>query len=200
MNMKYWLLISACFVVLFSCSNNDDTTGEMQEEMMEDPEVSLEGTLSFTKNLGGSDDDYIVSVVEATDGGYVMAGTTKSSDGDIIDKTGDDRDVWVVKTDANGTILWSKTYGGTDEDEASSIAKTTDGGYIVSGFTRSNDGDITSSNAGFNDLWVLKLSNNGTLLWENTYGYKGNDRAFNIKQLSDGGYLMLGVIDVTASN
>ncbi len=203
MKSIYWLFVSACFLVVFSCSDGDDPVTEMEEEeeTMEDPPLDtvLLGEITFSKNLGGSDDDFLVAATQATDGGFVMAGYTKSTDGDITDKTGDDRDVWVIKTTANGAVSWSKTYGGSSTDEATSISKTSDGGYIVAGYTRSNDGDVASENAGFNDLWALKLAGNGDLIWENTFGYAGDDRGFNIKQTNDGGYLMLGVIDVTAS-
>ncbi|QIE59614.1 hypothetical protein G5B37_08570 [Rasiella rasia] len=199
MDIKYWFILSACLLGLVSCSSDDGTTEEeeMEQEMMENSSP-IEGTVSFARNLGGSDDDFIVSIVEVSDGSYVMAGSTESTDGDITDKTSDDKDVWVVKTSATGAVLWSKTFGGSNQDEATSISKTADGGFIVSAFTFSDDGDVTD-NAGFIDFWVLKLSSSGDLEWENTYGFEGSDTAHKIKQLSDGGYLVLGVLDITAS-
>ena len=197
---KIPLLILVCILLagLHACSSDDATTPEEeQEEEVEDP-PALSGSFEYVLNIGGSDNDSAASIVPTNDGGYVFAGATQSTNGDVTDKTGDDRDVWVVKTNSSGAIQWSKTYGGSDDDEGTSISPTSDGGYIVSGFTRSDDGDV-STNAGFNDLWIIKLSATGELQWEKTFGYSGNDRAFNVKQTKDGGYLALGVLDVTAS-
>jgi hypothetical protein len=191
------------FFTFIACSEDETTPQEMQEEQEddEDDDEPNQQTLNitFAKNLGGSDLDDGAAILTAADGGFVILGSTKSTDGDIIDKTGDDKDIWIIKTDAQGVTQWSKTYGGSGDDEGTNIAKTRDGGYVVSGFTRSSDGDIMSGNAGFNDMWVFKISSSGTLIWEKTYGYAGNDLAYNVISTSDGGYLLLGVLDVTAS-
>ncbi|MAZ72961.1 MAG: hypothetical protein CMC70_07415 [Flavobacteriaceae bacterium] len=177
----------------------DDTQQDDDTNDDDDPiELSLE--IVFAKNLGGSDIDDAAAVVLANDGGYVIAGSTKSTDGDITDKTTNDTDVWIVKTDAQGNIQWSKTYGGSDDEKATGIQKTTDGGYVISAYTRSSDGDITSGHAGFNDVWILKISGIGDLQWEKTYGYSGNDLAYKVIQTSDNGFLLAGVLDVSASN
>lgn len=185
-------------MVFISCSEDDAPTEQEQEEEPMEP-IELNLTIAFAKNLGGSDVDEGAAVVVANDGGYVVVGSTKSMDGDITDKNSDDTDVWVLKTDAQGITQWSKTFGGTDEDKATGIEKTSDGGYVISAFTRSSDGDVASGTAGFNDLWIFKISSAGALQWEKTYGYSGNDLAYKVLQTSDGGYLLLGVLDVTAS-
>lgn len=196
---KTTLLITLCIALVnFSCEKSDrDMVGATDDEPVLPSDIT--GEIAFVKNLGGSDNDEITDGVQTGDGGYVFVGTTESTDGDIIDKTEDDADVWVLKTDAEGVVLWSKTYGGSEGDQATSIAKTSDGGFIVSAFTRSNDGDINSSNQGFNDLWILKLSGSGELQWENTHGFVGNDLAYDVIPTSNGGYLLTGVLDVTAS-
>lgn len=189
------------FFAFFACSEDEAPVEEMQEEEEEEEEPPIELTLdiAFAKNLGGSNLDDGAAIVQASDGGFVIVGSTKSSDGDITDKIGNDADVWVLKTDAQGATQWSKTYGGSGDDEGTSVEKTNDGGYIISATTRSSDGDVMSGNAGFNDMWVFKISSSGTLLWEKTYGYAGNDVAYKVITTSDGGYLLLGVLDVTAS-
>lgn len=189
------------FFAFVACSEDEAPVEETQEDDGEDEENPIELTLNiaFAKNLGGSDLDDGAAIVQASDGGFVMVGSTKSTDGDITDKTADDTDVWILKTDAQGTTQWSRTYGGSGDDEGTAIKKTNDGGYVISAVTRSNDGDIMSGNAGFNDMWVFKISSSGTLLWEKTYGYSGNEVAYNVITTSDGGYLLLGVLDVTAS-
>ena len=188
------------FIAFTSCSKDDTTPEDMQQEEEEeiDP-IELNLAVAFAKNLGGSDADEGTAIVSANDGGYVIVGSTKSTNGDITDKTSDDTDVWVLKTDAQGVTQWSNTFGGTGEDKATSIEKTADGGYVISAFTRSSDGDISSGNAGFNDLWIIKISGGGNLQWEKTYGYSGNDLAYKVVPTSDGGYLLLGVLDVSAS-
>lgn len=89
-------------------------------------------------------------------------------------------------------IQWQKCYGGTGIDNANCIELTSDGGYIVAGYTASNNGDITS-NHGSNDGWIIKLSNNGTIEWQKTYGGSFDDQFSKIKQTSDGGYIVAGV-------
>jgi len=81
---------------------------------------------------------------------------------------------------------WAKTYGGTGDDYAYSIQQTSDGGYIVAGYTG-------SSGAGLADFWVLKLKSDGTVDWQKTYGGGGYDSASSIQQTSDGGYIVAGV-------
>ncbi|GEQ84689.1 lipoprotein [Patiriisocius marinistellae] len=184
-------------IASISCSEDVTPTEEIQEN--EDIPIEFNLEIAFAKSLGGSNIDEGEAIIQANDGGFVILGATKSTDGDITDKTIDDTDVWIVKTDPQGSIQWSKTYGGSDNDFGTNIKKTNDGGYIISAVTRSSDGDI-STNAGFNDMWVFKISSSGNIIWEKTYGYAGNDLAYNVILTSDGGYLLLGVLDVSASN
>lgn len=203
LNKIIFPLFFLSFFTFASCSEDETPVEETQQDDDEDDEeeipVELTLNVSFAKNLGGSSIDDGAAIVQAADGGFVILGSTKSTDGDITDKTSDDTDVWIVKTDAQGITQWSKTYGGSDDDEGTSIEKTIDGGYIISAFTRSSDGDVMSGAAGFNDMWVFKISSSGSLIWEKTYGYSGNDVAYKVIPTSDGGYLLLGVLDVTAS-
>jgi hypothetical protein len=163
------------------------------------PVVSnFEGVIDYVKTFGGSNEDEAVDVVQANDGGYVMVGTTSSTDGDITDKTTTDADYWVLKVNAEGVKQWSKTYGGTSPDRATGIKKTNDGGYILSGHSRSNDGDV-GGNEGFHDYWIVKINSAGDIQWETNFGFSGSDQALNIIQTSDGGYFATGFLDVTAS-
>lgn len=177
-------------LVLFSCNNNDDNT---PIEADEEP-IAFSGEVEWAKTFGGSLEDDATSIVETPDGGYAIAGFTLSNDGDISDKTSTDADVWVFKTSAEGVLQWSKTFGGSADDRATKIINTNDGGFAVSGFTRSNDGDISQQN-GFYDFWLLKLDANGNLQWEKTYGFSGNDQGQSVIQTSDGGYFTTGFLD-----
>jgi uncharacterized delta-60 repeat protein len=126
-----------------------------------------------TYGLGGGDRAY--SIQQTNDGGYIVAGL---GSGDIL----------VLKLDSDGTIEWQKTYGGPLWDEAHSIQKTNDGGYIVAGYTE-------SFGAGNGDIWVLKLTSDGTIEWQKTYGGYNGDEAHTIHQTSDGGYIVAGSTD-----
>ena len=149
------------------------------------------GGVQWSKCYGGSQSDYGESIVQTTDGGYILAGQTNSIDGDVSSNHGD-YDAWVVKLNDTGAIQWSKCYGGFNGDAAFVIVKTLDGGYIFSANTLSTDGDVTgnlysSSDAG----WVVKLNNAGTIQWEKCYGgYNGGTNAYSILQTSEGGYLL----------
>ena len=120
------------------------------------PSIELMPDISFAKYLGGSDDE-ARSIQQTSDGGYIVAGYTGSNDGDVSGNHGRGSfDYWIVKLDETGKIQWQKCLGGSSYDEAYSIQQTSDGGYIVAGYTGSNDGDV-SGNHGYTDYWVVKL-------------------------------------------
>lgn len=197
-------LVTILLIPLFllACSSQDDNT----EVPSTDDTASDDGTgtagflgvIDYVKTYGGSGEDQAVDIVRANDGNYVIVGTTTSTDGDIIGKTGNDRDYWLLKVTPLGDIIWSKIYGGSGEDVATAIAKTPDGGYVVSGHSRSNDGDV-GGNEGFHDYWIVKFDDNGGLIWERNFGFAGSDQAFNVITTKDGGYFATGFLDVTAS-
>lgn len=113
------------------------------------------GNIIWQKALGGSDWDNAYAVMETTDGGYVVAGKTRSNDGDVIGHNGD-HDVWVVKLNDQGNVTWQRVLGGSAWDSANAVVQTTDGGYVMTGRTDSNDGDVTGYH-GTKDGWVIKL-------------------------------------------
>ena len=109
--------------------------------------------------MGGTNDDGANAIHQTSDGGYIVAGFSKSNDGDVTGHQGNTTtdDNWIVKLDGNGNIQWQKSLGGTLNDVANSINQSSDGGYITAGSSSSNDGDV-SGNHGSNDYWVVKLS------------------------------------------
>ena len=145
--------------------------------------------IQWQKTYGGTSSDVAIATKQTTDDGYISAGYTYSSDGDVTNNQGDN-DYWIVKYDVTGNIVWQKTYGGTSSDIANSIQQTTDGGYIVAGYTLSSDGDVIG-NHGSIDCWVLKLDAAGTIIWQKTYGGTGSDKAESIQQTADGGYIIM---------
>lgn len=154
--------------------------------------MSATGTLEWQKTLGGSGDDQANSICTTSDGGYVIAGYTTSSNGDITLNQGY-ADYWIVKLNALGNIEWQKTYGGQNQDIATSVKQTTDGGYIVGGHSSSNSGNVTGNHGSYTyDYWVIKLDSSGNLQWQKALGGSGEEFAYDIKQTTDGGYIIAG--------
>ncbi|RYD50728.1 MAG: hypothetical protein EOP52_13400, partial [Sphingobacteriales bacterium] len=155
--------------------------------------VKLSGTgaIQWQQTFGGSATEYVGEIRQTTDGGYVFAGMTSSSDGDVTNKKGAG-DVWVVKLSDTGTVQWQKTLGGTSLEEAHSIQQTNDGGYVIAGNTSSNDGDVTGLHGVHDDVWVVKLSDIGDIQWQKTLGGSLRDVAYSIRQTADSGYIIAG--------
>lgn len=157
--------------------------------------LSATGTLEWQKSLGGSTDDAPYNIEQTSDGGYIVAGWTSSNDGDVTGYHGN-WDFWIVKLNSLGTIQWQKALGGSSTEIAHSIHQTTDGGYIVAGYSHSNNGDV-SGNYGGADYWVVKLNNLGAIQWQQILGGSASDIASSIQQTADGGYIVAGT---TTSN
>ena len=127
-----------------------------------------------------------------------MLGYTQSIDGDITDKPLEGFDYWLLKFNAKQELQWSKTYGGSGDDRGHDIIQTTDGGFAIIGSSQSDDDDVTN-NAGSQDYWIAKLDPSGTIIWQKSFGFPGLDNGISVIQTNDGGYLLNGVLDVTAS-
>ena len=154
------------------------------------------GAIIWQKTYGGSDDDYGSAMIQGGEGGYVIAGVTHSSDGDVKGFHGGTApDCWVINISEKGNLLWQKTFGGTKDDEATSIVATRDGGYAFTGFTFSIDGDITSKHGDNStpDIWLVKLSGAGSLEWQRTYGGSNYDEGISLLQTLDHGYAICGI-------
>ena len=159
------------------------------------------GAIVWQKLYGGSNIDSFQSIQQTADGGYIMAGNSYSSaNGDVTQPTNGDYDAWVVKINATGDIQWQKTYGGSSGDQANIILQTADGGYIFGGPTWSSaSGDITGTNRGDRDTWVVKLNASGNIQWQKLLGGSGGDYVVDIKQTSDTGYIFVGASISSAS-
>jgi hypothetical protein len=193
---KFLTLTLLVTSVTFLSCGDDDIAEEVPEE--EIVPINFEGTVEFVKTFGGSEVDVAVDVVEANNGNYIIVGTTDSSDGDITGKTTTDKDYWMIEMTPEGTLVSNQTYGGSQDDVVTAISKTTDGGYIMSGYSRSNDGDV-SGNSGFQDYWLVKITDSGSIMWQKSFGFLGADQAFNVFETSTGNYFVTGFLDVTAS-
>lgn len=146
--------------------------------------------IEWEKNFGGTASDAAYSVRQTIDGGYVIAGCSKSGNLDVGGNNGD-CDYWIIKIDESGNLEWEKNYGGSGVDIANSIEQTLDGGFIVAGTSTSNDGDV-GENKGRTDCWIVKIDNLGNLQWENNFGGSSTDIANSIRQTTDGGYIVAG--------
>jgi hypothetical protein len=142
-------------------------------------------------SLGGRGNDEASSIQETSDGGYVVAGSSESTDGDVTGNHGS-YDYWVAKLSGECVLSWQVSLGGSDYDYASSIQETSDGGYVVAGMSYSTDGDVTGNHGGY-DYWVAKLSGEGELSWQVSLGGSGEDGAHSIQETSDGGYVVAGM-------
>ncbi|HVX28150.1 MAG TPA: T9SS type A sorting domain-containing protein, partial [Parafilimonas sp.] len=140
----------------YSYSNNGDVTGNHGNADYWIVKTDALGNIQWQKSLGGSNLDFAVRINETSDGGYIVAGTSYSSNGDIISNHGN-ADYWIVKLNTVGSIEWQKALGGSNYDETYSILQTSDEGYIVAGRTRSNNYNVTG-NHGDEDFWIVKLS------------------------------------------
>ena len=149
-------------------------------------EISVEYSIAY----GGEGDDVANDLVLLKDGSILIAGYTTSTTGDFGSSKGEE-DFLVVKMDGSFEVLWSRTFGGSDSDVAEAIAETRDGGFIVVGMTESSDGDVSVSNK-LGDFWIIKLSSEGELLWEKTFGGSGQDHAYDVVERPSGNVVVAG--------
>lgn len=180
---KYLFLFS----ILYSCSSDNDLS------------TPKKYTVDIVKTFGGTRNESAQSVVATNDGGYLVLGFTQSIDGDVsTSKTSIQYDYWLLKFDKSDQLQWQKTLGGTQDEKAYKIIRTNDAGFTIVGYSKSNNGDL-SSNEGFEDVWILKLDATGTIVWKTNTGFSGSDQGYTIVQTSDGGYFVGAILDVTAS-
>ncbi len=171
-------------------SHDGDVTATAGERDVWIVKLSSSGAIQWQKPIGGADNDYVYSFQSTTDGGYILAGYTYSNNGDVSGNHGD-ADAWIVKLSSSGAIQWQKTLGGSSEEIARSIQPTADGGYIVAGSAKSNNGDV-SGNHGDADAWIVKLSSSGAIQWQKSLGGSNEEIARSIQPTADGGYIVAG--------
>lgn len=140
--------------------------------------ANQQGQEQWTKTYGGVKFDMGFSVQEISDGGYIIVGSTSSFGKGYYD-------VYLIKTDNSGNEIWSKTFGGKEDDWGFSVKETKDGGYIIAGCT-------SSFGAGKDDIYLIKTDAEGNEEWSNTHGGKDFDLGFSVEQTEDGGYIIVG--------
>ncbi len=148
--------------------------------------------IDWQRNFGGSLPDHGFSIAPTDDGGYILLGETRSSDGMVEGFHGGvTADLWVIKLDGDGALQWQRCLGGSGPETAGEIAQTQDGGFILVGSTASLDGDI-SENLGGTDIWLVHLSAMGDVLWDWSYGGSAVDVGEQVAVRADGSYLIMG--------
>lgn len=166
-----------------SFSTNVDVTGNHGGGDYWVIKLSTTGTIEWQKALGGTGEDIARSIQQTADGGYIVAGSTTSTNGDVS-ATHVGADFWLVKLSSTGDLQWHKLYGRTANDIAYCVQQTTDGGYILAGQSTSTTGEY--------DYWIVKTDDFGELQWQHKYGGTTNDIAYSIDQTTDGGYIVAG--------
>lgn len=173
-----------------SSSNDGDVSGNHGQNDAWLVKLSSTGSIEWQKSYGGSSSDAFSTIKPADNGGYIVGGNSYSNDGDLTLNNGAS-DLWVLKLNSTGDIDWQKNLGGSTNDYAKSIDLSLDGGYVVAGYTNSNDGDVLSTH-GSDEIWILKLTSAGTTEWQKFIGGSGSDFAWNVRHCDDGGVVIAG--------
>jgi hypothetical protein len=171
-------------------SNNGDISGYKGGRDIWIAKHDQFGIIQWKNTLGGSQFDDLQKMITYADGSTILISHTTSNNGDVSGNHGA-TDLWAVKLDASGTVLWKLCLGGSGNDYYRFAEATTDGGCIIAGYVNAGDGDITGFRGG-DDIWLVKLSASGTISWQKALGGSGSDRPRYVTQLSDGNYLMVG--------
>ncbi len=167
--------------------------------------INASSTIEWQKTLGGSGSDVIISIQQTADGGYILGGLSDSNiSGEKTENSRGGSDYWIVKLSADGIIEWQKTIGGSYDDDLTSVQQTTDGGYILVGYSRSNiSGEKTENNRGSatstDDYWIVKLRSDGIIAWQKTIGGSDDDELESVQQTTDGGYILGGLSNSSIS-
>ncbi|MCR5860903.1 T9SS type A sorting domain-containing protein [Flavobacterium sp. J372] len=160
--------------------------------------LNTAGQVSWEYNFGGSNEDWASDIVETASGDLVVSGWSRSSNGDVLLNKGLG-DYWILRLNQNGIKQQSFTYGGTDDDNATSLVVNPDGTMIVAGETFSENNNVTCRNPSTceSDFWLIKLSETGIILWAKCFGsvYSGTNffnRPEAIIRTNDNGYMIVG--------
>ena len=152
--------------------------------------TDLTGNLEWSRFFGGSFTEIPLGIVETDDHNFIIAGSSDSDDFNISNNLGT-YDFWIIKIAPTGSLIWEKSFGGSEIDEARAITTSSDGNFMVVGDTRSSDIDV-SENKGAADVWIVKFSTEGSLIWEKTIGGTSFDTARAIYKTQDKGFLIAG--------
>jgi hypothetical protein len=157
--------------------------------------IDAAGNKLYSRNFGGSGNDHFTTLIATPDGGFAAGGTTESSNNGDIARNNGGIDEWLIKFDGSGNKQWSRNYGGTDNDHATSLITTNSGGYALLGYTNSTNGDVSRNRGDFGG-WLIKLDAGGAIQVQSTYGYDNDDFTNGVIQTADGGFMIAGYTSV----
>ena len=152
--------------------------------------INASGDMVWSRFYGGSFTDNPAGIIENITSDLITVGGSDSNDVDISNNKGT-YDFWVIKSSSSGDIIWEKSYGGSEIDEARGVISTDNGDHIIVGDTRSEEQDVSFNNGGA-DLWVLRISDNGDRIWEKSYGGSNFDVGKSISSTFDSGFIIAG--------
>lgn len=181
-----------CIVVGYTNSVDNNAVGNHGNNDVLVVKLNSSGTVEWSKCYGGTSADSGQKIITTNDGNYIFVGTAGSNNNDVSGSNGG-QDIWVVKINTSGNIIWQKCFGSSYSDIGRSIAKTSDGNYVLTGEVNGNNGDVSGANAnGFADVWIVKIDDLGNLLWQKCVGGINADSSSAIQQTTDGGYIIAG--------
>ena len=177
-------------------SNSGDVVGTNHgEEDYWIIKLNPNGSIVWSKLLGGDKIDVASAIKSTPDGGCIVVGSTTSSEnGSVTGKNHGDQDLWVVKLSNSGDITWNSLFGGSRTDvlgNNTNIVITPEGNFVIAGFSSSYDGDVGQIKGGF-DFWLLKLDSNGKKIWSKTCGGISDDQANDLSMNTDGSFWVVG--------
>lgn len=152
--------------------------------------LASNGDFQWFRYFGGTQNDRVNDVVQANDGGFVMAGYSESTNFDVTDNKGS-YDYWIIKIHEDGALHWKHNYGGTGIDQAFGITKTGNNSYLIAGKSNSSDIDVSKSLGSF-DAWIIHIDDMGHLIWNKSFGGSEFESATTIKKLSNGNFGVVG--------
>lgn len=162
--------------------------------------INKDGAKIWDRIFGGSNRDDLFTIVPTADGGYLLGGSSASGiSGDKSQASRGNTDFWIVKITSNGAKVWDKRFGGSGNDNLSTIIATADGNFLLGGTSDSGvSGDMSGASKGRSDFWVVKIDANGVKIWDKTFGGSGSEDLSAIVPVSEGGYV-LGVLPLPMS-
>jgi hypothetical protein len=182
------------FLVVGSSTSNDiDVTGNYGNKDVWAVKIDSLGNIIWEQNFGGSLFDEPIAVKNTYDMGFIIIGTSQSNDIDLSGNLGGN-DFLVLKIDSVGNLQWSKSLGGSGYDQGYDITQTFDSSFVITGWTKSNDGYVSSHYGPLSDedIWCVKLNSQGNIIWEKSIGGSNIDQGYQIIQLIDSTYLISG--------
>lgn len=187
--MKKAILISSicCFVLSLISGYYNIVHGKILDSV-----ITSGSGVFYDEFLGGSGFDQFTEVLQTNDDGYLAVGRSTSNDGEITDANNGSEDVLIVKFNEDFDVEWIQQFGGSEIENGLSVIQTSDGGYLIAGFSLSSDGEMDEINNGREDALLLKLDASGNIEWNKQYGGNSFDFFYSVIETFDGDYVAVG--------